>query len=549
MSNVLIASLGKSPIVVTAMVKALKEVKGIQLDQVDILYPEQIDIDSGIELIEKHCVCKNVVKRGLPFKDANSEENCIFFLQTLYGILEEHKEDAVYLSLTGGRKNMSALMYLLAPFYPNIKGVYHILDKNEGTRNTNFHDIDDLLGDFLIDSPELEPYMNPPTESLSLVEMPFEHFADADDLRNIILENDFTEFIDDIPVDLEEISPEGAEFWKSIFTKKKPQEQYNIWFSENAKKQFESPNVNKIRFGNYFKKDKLKNPDWANKSDTKNGGKHATFNGEDRSSKFFIAKNGDTAERVAWYKKSENDIVISELSTEDDRNRYIIVGGHVQLNKVFFSDKTISDYEAKYRLHELPYFGEAILLATLGKSPMIVTQACTLLEHFENVKIEKVVLFYPRKNRDIRNGVDILKDVFQRKHMDIIPAGVEIEDVNDDHACRLFISMMIQKINDLKKEKPDVDMRLLISGGRKGMSALALLAAQVSHLPHVYHTLITDPELEESIEERGTIDEINRLRSVKERSKFLFMEAYKDSLEKNFALFKIPVIPLILNLS
>lgn len=121
MRKALVASLGKSPIVITSAVKAFREQKNIQFDEIDILYPEQqIDIDTGIELIEKHCECKNIKKRPLPFEDADTVENCIFFMQALYGVLDERKNDDVYISIAGGRKSMSALMYAPSTFFGNI---------------------------------------------------------------------------------------------------------------------------------------------------------------------------------------------------------------------------------------------------------------------------------------------------------------------------------------------------------------------------------------------------------------------------------------------
>lgn len=180
MANVLIASLGESPIVVTSMVKVLQEGRGIPLDEVIVLYPEEHPlIDLGVERIRFHCLCRNVQEIGLPFPDANTPQRCFEFLQTLHGHLEAsaYKKDTVYISLAGGRKSVSALMYLPAPFYDNIEGVYHILDKYEGTDRKNFHSLETLIDDYCDDDSELEEIMNPSLGSLNLIEIPFEHFA------------------------------------------------------------------------------------------------------------------------------------------------------------------------------------------------------------------------------------------------------------------------------------------------------------------------------------------------------------------------------------
>lgn len=547
MSNSLIASLGKSPIVATAMVKAIHEKKNVLFDEVVLLYPEkQLDVQIGIELIEHHCLCKKIVKQPLGFDDANSEDRCMFFLQTLYGVLEDRRGCDVWLSIAGGRKSMSALMYPLAPFYPNIKGVCHILDKHEGTDNTCFHDLDDLIEAFNpddSDNPELASIMNPPLDNLSLVEIPFESFVNADNLRKLFKEIDF-QALDDVPVDLAPLDSDAGEFWNLLFRKEKFPNRNAIWFSETAKKQFENPNINRMNFARYFADSKLKNPSWANKVG-KNGGKHPPIlKGKDANIHFFTAKISRTAERVIWREHPPSDVVISELGVENDRGQYKRVGGSIMLNQDFFSTKSVSDYPAKHMLRELPYFGKAVLVATLGKSPMVVTQAVALLEHFENVKIDKVALAHPKLNPDVRNGFDMLKEVFEKKRIDVIDVGMDMDDVDDEEKCKFFLTRLIEVVGNLKNNHPDLDIRMLLSGGRKGMSTLSLLAAQCSGVKNVYHTLITSLELEERLEKEGSLDLLKNLKSKKERAMVLFLENHIKLLDNHFALFKIPVIPL-----
>src|SRR5437660_4243373 len=118
MANILIASLGESPIVVTAMYNLLtteeKQRKLGEIDKVVVLYPEKEDmIQLGYDLIEDALRGKCKLEPWmLPFEDANGEEESYTFLRLLFQLLFIHQESGnnVYLSLAGGRKNMSALM-------------------------------------------------------------------------------------------------------------------------------------------------------------------------------------------------------------------------------------------------------------------------------------------------------------------------------------------------------------------------------------------------------------------------------------------------------
>lgn len=544
MANVLIASLGESPIVVTSMVKALQEGKGISLNKVIVLYPKEHPfIEEGAALVDIHCLCSDVEEVGLDFEDVNTWESCLVFLQTLYGYLEAFKSETVYLSLSGGRKSMSALMYLPAPFYENIKGVYHILDKYEGTDKSNFHSLEELLDEYELDDPELEEIMNPSLGSLNLIEIPFEHFADADELRKAMGQK--KEQLEGEPLGIAEISlkkknrmsSDAAEFWTSVFQKKAIPGRYEIRLSANAKRQFERPNINRLNFSRYF--DKLKNSGWANKKAGKGeqGGKHTTFKGKDKT-EFHVAKM-ITAQRVVWY-LNQDEVVFAELGVEEG-GQYHRVDGNVILNENYFKKKSAADYHPEYGVGDLMPSGEAILIAAVGESPMVVTQAYALLEHSDNMKITKVAVIFPKQNGVIETGIQILENVFETRDVKVVRYGIDRKDVDSKDACEIFLRRMIQGVNELKGEYPESDIRMLLSGGRKGMTALSFLAAQRSHITRIYHTLITDPELEKMIKNECSIEALNQLNSVRKRAEKMFLESYP---KESFELVNIPVIPL-----
>lgn len=186
MANTLIATLGDSPVVVTAMYDLLTEQEGIQIDKVVVLHPSGGLIPLGFDLIKEALNNKCEVQAALlDFEDANSEEECYKFLQRLYGLLAEAQKngDMVYLSLAGGRKNMSAITGLLVPLFPNVKSLYHVLDKHESSeRKHTFKSYEELVD---INKEDREPYFFPGREQLKLVPIPYgEQQQVSDEFRN-----------------------------------------------------------------------------------------------------------------------------------------------------------------------------------------------------------------------------------------------------------------------------------------------------------------------------------------------------------------------------
>src|SRR5438552_2179940 len=98
MANIVIATLGESPIVVTGMFLKVKEQIGT-IDRMVVLHPEGDWIPKGYKMIEE--VLKdecNVEPWMLPFEDADTEEETYTFLRELFELLSlfQASEDDVY---------------------------------------------------------------------------------------------------------------------------------------------------------------------------------------------------------------------------------------------------------------------------------------------------------------------------------------------------------------------------------------------------------------------------------------------------------------------
>jgi len=145
MPDVLIATLGESPVVVSTMWNKLRHGgHAPDLTTIQIIYPPgDVDvfvrfIEDGYMMLQEHLTEKGCTVQPvtLPFADATTYEHSMQFLRCLATLLDQHEADGnrVFLSLAGGRKHLSALMGILTPFYPCIEGLYHLHDTEEHRR-------------------------------------------------------------------------------------------------------------------------------------------------------------------------------------------------------------------------------------------------------------------------------------------------------------------------------------------------------------------------------------------------------------------------------
>jgi CRISPR-associated protein NE0113 (Cas_NE0113) len=98
-----------------------------------------------------------------------------------------------------------------------------------------------------------------------------------------------------------------------------------------------------------------------------------------------------------------------------------------------------------------------------------------------------------------------------------------------------------ETIRRLQTTQSDCQILLALMGGRKGMAALAMFAAQNTGIHAVYHTLIADARLNEEVLDETDLNELSKLQAEKRHS-LLFLDAYASQREQ-FVAFPIPIIP------
>jgi hypothetical protein len=543
--RVLIASLGESPVVVSAMYDLLTIQKEFSIDQVIVLHPEGKDIERGYELIEKALASKCRLRREIiPFKDANSWRNACIFLKELYTLLDtcQIRGDTVYLSLAGGRKSMAALMAWIVPFFSCVQYLYHVIDPDED----HLLSIDKLESDLTPSRRELA--MHPDLEPLILVDIPFKRGLQIDQERISHLlseweyepekiQNDVAEKVDL----LNDIVQEGK-ILEAMITER-VMEQFNTLCQENRdaarlikaymeRMQF-TAELRNLQYDSFlYTPPKPAKPIPVDLHSFTSSGMpfHPIF--------YTLPKDIYTA----WDDEVEQ-VVICELDTGE-------IGTYRDLQEI----ATSSGFSVKKAtfLEKLPPIApnvkvDSVLIVPLGKFPMVATQLYTLLKYQEGRNIREVILVYPAQATEIVNGADLIERALQEEaNIPCIHASVlDLKDIDSSKACRSYQATLEKAIDQVRKNEAyrDCMIDLALSGGRKGMTAMTIFAAQNKQIPYVYHTLITDGSLSDSIDELTTVEVLNDL-NQEERNDRLFLRAYEgNGPYTKFVLFKVPVLP------
>lgn len=526
MAEVLVAPLGDHPAVVSATVQKLKH-DGIAIEHVHILCPSELLIQQGAEWLRLELEDTSGLATeqcDLPFADANSEQAAKEYLQALAATLQtcEAMNHNVHLLLAGGRKNLSALTAVVAQFFPCVKHLYHLLDRNEDDPlSRNLFSVSELCA---MDDARRKSKLFPPTESLNLFEVPFPHFKEIETIRKYL----YDPLLHETPT--LSIDSEVEDFYRGIFQPRRTEPLFDLQLTETAFSAFSElwerdrnrADVFLTCFKQMQQPERLKN------------GVHGTFG--DTGISFHFYKRRRTTERPFFYtrpnpivlfpKKEVTSVVVCGLSVEQDDGQYDPTADELLKN---------AERTPKYSLSALPKdYPPVILLAPLGDSPMIASQAYTLLQ--QQCKVLRTVLLYPENNLSISNAADDLKKYFEREvamcDLLAIPA---LDDVKSTADCEHYLQFVAQTITQLQGKYQDAEIHLLLSGGRKSMAALNLFAAQRAGLKQVWHTLVTDKSLEQQIENDLKESSGNAKRDI------LFLRKYET---EKFLLLSVPVFPI-----
>jgi CRISPR-associated Csx14 family protein len=532
--NILIASLGESPAVISVTYDWLTKKKDISIDRVIVLRSNDDEVLRAYKQVHKALSEKcDIRPEPLRFVDANSWAHTCNFLVDLYQLLEnmQRQGNRVYLSLSGGRKSMAALMAWIVPFFSCIQGLYHVIDQNAqhllSARDIEFS----YRGQF---TQIMHPDLN--SREIYLIEIPFERGRQIDKkmIEDMYLKSN---------KDLEKMQYRELEETIQMRAIIEGRDLLNVFVTEQVYKKIEElcrddkQRAIEVKTCLYKMSDPLQ---------LKEGTLHDK--GHNTSLQIFEDNNNKT-----------QGFVYTIPSEGDEGRRIVVCQLEDKVNNEYRPLKRIKTSPSfsttpRYQISDLPAVpytesANSILIVPLGTMPMIATQLYTLLKYHENRRIREIFLVYPDK-QGVKNAAMMVKEALESPlynipYSDRLIKG--LKDILSEDDCTQYqqaLEDVIDEALQAAQKYPNCKIDLALSGGRKGMTAMTIFAAQNKHIDHAYHTLITDEDLSESIERyEGTVEALKKL-SPDKRSERLFLEEYKKKgLFTKFVLFRVPVFP------
>ncbi len=547
MSTILIATLGDFPVVVTAMYDSLVHKKNIAIDKVMVLHSRDRSVKQGYTFIKEMLQTKGCETASveLPFEDANSEQRSLEFLQILAKRLDTAQKagDTVYLSLAGGRKNTSAIMALLVPLFDCVKGLYHLNDPDEYTDDSHFKS--NALLNRLSKEQRLK-HLFPPIGELEPVEIPYDkRKVKPEFLKRLwtLTEADIDKLWQDNPV-----MAEKFDFARKVVVQ--PSARIKVLLTSGAAEQYkhwqQSDACIADRFAECFRQ--VSNGEQLKASFSEG----PFYKRKNPLPTFYLYKKPGSSERLLYCTEPQ----MSGKSSLEDIEKIIIVGLAIEEPDGIYTPDTdvlrqAYDPAAMVSLedilrpaqHASDETRESILVIPLGTTPMIATQIYQLFKDAGR-KIREVILVYPNGSEQVRSSAKYAIAAFEKDAKDVVctPVTVPVCDLDRTEDYEQYE----KKLEDTIKERQDrphkCSIEMALSGGRKGMAALAMFVAQRRGIRYLYHTLIEDDTLEEQVTRETSIKALERL-SDKERSNRLFLRKHKEQGAK-FSLFPVPVLPL-----
>ncbi len=518
--RVLIAPLGMTPLVITEAVVALRESpEGPRAvpQQVVLLYPNDPEqperfIDYGAQLLQevlRECCGIQVRPVPLPFADPSDGESCITYLRLLRDELEAHRQDEVFLLVSGGRKNTSALTAVPAQFYPNIHGLYHVLDALEGTPEQRRYSVEDLQG---MDPAARRRAMFPPVNEVRLVPLPFARLSDAEELRRYLTgprrEEEFR------------LSAEAEEFFRGVFGTGTVR-RLAVWLSAAAEEDFTALGPDRKRWVR-AQVLRLADPDFLEKEHQR---RYVAA-----ESDCWVHPQGRHPLRILFSPSPrEGRLVVQRILSHAEYDRFLARGGLPRA----------ADFPPYLPLEHLPVATGGTLVAPVGLSPMVVSQIYRLLER-EGRRPDRLLLL-PTSAAAVQDGVRMLEAAFRARVPRLRPEvrPLPVQDVACAEDCTIFAAALQHALREADTDKPRY---LSIAGGRKAMAAVAYYAAQMEGIPEVLHTTIVDEKLERQVIGETSPAALADL-APGEQQRRLFLDAYAERLA-DFRLIMVPVVPL-----
>ena len=190
MKNLLLATLGTSPAVVTEAVDLLKE-EGVTIHGVVLFVTQDTDVQDGFTLLVEHLPQHDGITWIEPvavgvYHDIDSSEAAVQFLELASQLLKTYRDAGyrLYVSIAGGRKAMSALLALAVQFY-GAERLFHIwvppwLEADgEITNLRKYHNWPEKINAYLHPPLDKEPEDRPQLVTLPVIGL----FPFLDDIR------------------------------------------------------------------------------------------------------------------------------------------------------------------------------------------------------------------------------------------------------------------------------------------------------------------------------------------------------------------------------
>src|SRR5437868_6097634 len=141
-----------------------------------------------------------------------------------------------------------------------------------------------------------------------------------------------------------------------------------------------------------------------------------------------------------------------------------------------------------------------ILISSLGDSPAVVTEAIDKLESEENIELAIVITVRTSDYESRLAEEDVLTDhllSYYSGRILYVPLSISPEEIESQEDNLEFLSLVAQQ---LKALNDSADVYLSLAGGRKTMSAMMALAAQIYGAKMLFHVVYTEvdhnPELQ-----------------------------------------------------